>query len=140
MKFCVSLAFCDPVQATELAMAADESGWDSIAIPDHMIHPERLESPYPYTPDGQPRWELGAPWPDPWVLIGAMAAVTQRLRFYTSIYILPMRNPFAVAKAVGTAAVISGGRVSLGVGMGWMREEFEALGIPMRQRGSLTDI
>ena len=104
MEFCVSLAFNDPSSATELARAADQSGWSAIAIPDHMIHPERLQSPYPYTADGQPRWELGAPWPDPWVLIAAMAAVTERLRFYTSIYILPLRSPFIVAKAGALAS------------------------------------
>lgn len=139
MEFCASLAFNDPVQAPELARVADESGWNALAIPDHVIHPERLETPYPYTEDGQPRWELGAPWPDPWVLISAMAAVTRRLRFYTSIYILPLRNPFAVAKAVGTAAVLSGGRVGLGIGMGWMKEEFAVMGQDFRRRGKRAD-
>jgi probable F420-dependent oxidoreductase len=73
------------------------------------------------------------------VAIGAMAAVTKRLRFLTGIYVLPMRNPFNVAKAVGTAAVLSGGRVTLGVGVGWMREEFALLEQPFEQRGPRTD-
>ncbi len=139
MNFCLSLAFSNPAHATELARAADESGWNAIAVPDHMIHPEQLDTPYPYTPDGAPRWEVGAAWPDPWVLISAMAAVTERLRFYTSIFILPMRNPFAVAKSIATAAVVGNGRVALGVGMGWMREEFAVMEQEFRGRGRRAD-
>ena len=104
-----------------------------------MVHPEKIATPYPYTKDGLPRWQAPAPWPDPWVAIGAMAAVTQRIRFLTGIYVLPMRNPFQVAKAVGTAAVLSGDRVTLGVGVGWMREEFALLEQPFEQRGARTD-
>jgi probable F420-dependent oxidoreductase len=73
------------------------------------------------------------------VSIGAMAAVTERLRFFTNVYVLPMRNPFNVAKAVGTAAVLSNNRVSLGVGMGWCEEEFAALEQPFARRGKRAD-
>ncbi len=68
-----------------------------------------------------------------------MAAVTERLRFFTYVYVLPLRNPFQVAKTVGTAAVLSGGRVALGMGVGWMQEEFELLGQDFRRRGRRTD-
>ena len=68
-----------------------------------------------------------------------MAAVTERLRFFTNVYVLPMRNPFVVAKSVGTAAVLSGNRVSLGIGMGWCEEEFELLEQPFRRRGKRAD-
>ena len=68
-----------------------------------------------------------------------MAAVTERLRFFTNVYVLPMRNPFVVAKTVGTAAVLSGNRVSLGIGMGWCEEEFELLEQPFRRRGKRAD-
>ena len=139
MKFCVALAFGDPKQALELARSAEESGFEAIAVSDHMVHPQVLKSPYPYTEDGVPRWEIGAHWPDPWVLIAAMAAVTERLRFYTSIFVLPMRNPFAVAKAIATASAVSQGRVSLGVGMGWMREEFEVMEQRFERRGKRAD-
>src|SRR5439155_1740265 len=98
-----------------------------------------LSTPYPYTPDGSPPFTPGTPWPDPWVLIGAMAAVTTRLRFMTNVYVAPARNPFLVAKQVGTAAVLSGDRVALGVGAGWMREEFEQLGQPFGDRGRRLD-
>jgi alkanesulfonate monooxygenase SsuD/methylene tetrahydromethanopterin reductase-like flavin-dependent oxidoreductase (luciferase family) len=73
------------------------------------------------------------------VLIGALAAVTTRLRFFTSVYVPALRSPFQVAKSVGTAAVLSGNRVSLGVGIGWCREEFELLGQDFGTRGKRTD-
>ena len=79
------------------------------------------------------------PWPDVWVATGMMAAVTQSIRFMQSVYVLPMRDPFHVAKALGTAARMSGYRVSLGVGLGWMKDEFEILGHPFEHRGSRTD-
>ncbi len=79
------------------------------------------------------------PWLDPWVAIGAMGAATERLRFTTNVYVLPMRNPFTVAKMVATAAVLTGGRVSLGIGMGWCEEEFDLLGQPFRRRGKRAD-
>ena len=139
MKFVTSLAFSDPTQLCDLARAADETGWDGLVVSDHVVHPEKIATPYPYTKDGLPRWQAPTPWPDPWVAIGAMAAVTRRVRFFTGIYVLPMRNPFNVAKAVGTAAVLSGDRVTLGVGVGWMREEFQLLEQPFEQRGPRTD-
>jgi probable F420-dependent oxidoreductase len=139
VKFVTSLAFSDPAQLCELARAADEAGWDGLVVSDHVVHPEKIATPYPYTKDGLPRWQAPTPWPDPWVAIGAMAAVTRRIRFFTGIYVLPMRNPFNVAKAVGTAAVLSGDRVTLGVGVGWMREEFQLLEQPFEQRGPRTD-
>src|SRR5262245_36563580 len=108
-------------------------------VSDHVVHPERIETPYPYTPDGQPRWQASAPWPDPWVAIGAMASLTRRVRFVTGVYVLPMRNPFLVAKAVGTAALLSQHRLTLGIGAGWMRDEFRLLGQPFEGRGARMD-
>lgn len=139
MKFAVSLAFEDPSAYCDLARVADASGWDTAVVSDHVVHPRHIKTPYPYTDTGEPRWQADDPWPDPWVAIGAMAAVTTRLRFLTGVYVLPMRNPFSVAKAVGTAAVMSGDRVSLGFGVGWMRDEFELLGQRFERRGRRAD-
>jgi probable F420-dependent oxidoreductase len=133
------LAFGDPTHAIEMAKAADATGWEYIAVSDHVVHPQTIRTPYPYTKDGAPRWQPATPWPDPWVAIGAMAAVSKRLRFTTNIFVLPMRNPFQVAKTVGTAALLSGGRVALGVGMGWMEEEFALMEQPFRNRGARAD-
>jgi probable F420-dependent oxidoreductase len=139
VKFVTSLAFCEPRSYCALARAAEEAGFHAVAVSDHVVHPERIKAPYPYTPDGSPRWEPFTPWPDPWVAVGAMAAVTRRLRFVTSIFVLPMRNPFLVAKSVGTAAVLSDDRVALGVGAGWMEDEFELMEQPFAQRGARMD-
>jgi probable F420-dependent oxidoreductase len=139
VKFVCSLAFQPPLELLELARAAEGAGFEAVAVSDHVVHPRKIATPYPYTADGAPRWQPFTPWPDPWVAIGAMAAVTERLRFLTSIYVLPLRNPFAVAKAVGTAAVLSRNRVILGVGAGWMREEFALLEQPFEGRGRRMD-
>ena len=139
MKFILPTAFNDPTHFTDMARAADESGWWAMAVSDHVVHPETIESSYPYVADGRPYWGSSNPWPDPWIAISAMAAVTERLRFLTNVFILPARNPILVAKAVGTAAVMSHNRVSLGIGVGWMREEFEILGQSFSNRGARTD-
>lgn len=139
MKFVVSFAFSSADHLLDMARAADEAGFDSIAVSDHVVHPEVIKTPYPYTRDGRTRWEPFTDWPDCWVTVGAMAAVTRRVRFVTGVYVLPMRNPFVVAKAVGTAAVLSRDRVALGVGAGWMRDEFELLGQPFERRGRRMD-
>jgi probable F420-dependent oxidoreductase len=139
VRFAISTAFQPVDHLVPLARAADELGYHSLAVPDHVVDLEELATPYPYTPDGARRWEHDAAWPDPWVLIGALAAVTTRLRFFTSVYVPAIRSPFQVAKSVGTAAVLSGNRVSLGVGVGWCREEFELLGQDFHTRGRRTD-
>jgi probable F420-dependent oxidoreductase len=129
----------EPREAIEMAVASEEAGYDGVCVADHLFSPRDLKSKYPYSSDGTPRFKPDDPWPDPWVLIGAMAAVTQRLRFTTNIYIAPARDVFTVAKAVSTAACISGGRVALGMGMGWMREEFEQTGQDFDTRGKRAD-
>ena len=139
MKFIASLAFSPTADLCSIARAADEAGLDAVAISDHVVHPKQIATPYPYTPDGEPRWQPFTEWPDPMVAIGAMAAVTERLRFVTSIYVLPMRNPFLVAKQVATVAAISQDRIALGIGSGWMEEEFELMQQPFRRRGSRMD-
>ncbi len=139
LKFCIGLGFSPVEHYVPLAKAADEHGWDTICVSDHVVNPQTIESTYPYTPDGSRRWEPFTPWADPWVAIGAMAAATERLRFTTNVYVLPMRTPFAVAKTVGTAAALAGGRVALGIGMGWMAEEFALLEQPFAKRGKRAD-
>lgn len=139
MKFVCHLAFGPVDHMTTVARAAEEHSFDHVALADHVVHPEKILTPYPYTEDGKPRWEPFTDWPDPWVSIGAMSSVTERIRFLTSVYVLPMRNPFVVAKAVGTAAVISKNRVTLGIGMGWMKDEFDLLEQPFAKRGKRAD-
>jgi probable F420-dependent oxidoreductase len=136
VRFSNALLGADPRDYGAIAQAAEAAGFDSVALSDHVFYPEQLESKYPYTPDGKPQFQPEEAWPDPWVAVGAMAAVTTSLRFVTNVYVLPARNPFVVAKAVGTAAVLSDDRVLLGIGAGWMREEFEQMGQPFAKRGA----
>jgi probable F420-dependent oxidoreductase len=128
MKFCASLAFTEPRDYCELARLAEECGWDALVLSDHVVHPRTISSKYPYAADGKRPWEEPDPWPDTWVAIAAMGAVTTRLEFLTGVYVVPMRHPFHLAKALGTAAVMTNHRVSLGMGLGWMRDEFALLG------------
>jgi probable F420-dependent oxidoreductase len=136
MQFFTSLGLNDSLG--DLAQAAETAGYEGTTLADHVFFPEQMQSRYPYSPDGSVYWDGTVPWPDPWVSIGAMAMVTTRLRFITSVYILPLRDPFITAKAVGTAAVVSGGRVILGGGIGWMRDEFDQLGVDFHTRGART--
>lgn len=139
MKVSVATAYLPPEELAPIARAADAAGYHAMALADHVVNLETLTTPYPYTDDGNRRWEAFTPWVDPWVAIGALAAVTEQLRFFTNIFVLPMRDPFTVAKAVATASALSGGRVALGVGMGWCEEEFDLLGEPFRKRGARAD-
>ena len=139
MKFYVSSAFLDLGEIVEIAKAADDLGYEGMAIPDHVVNLETLSTPYPYTPDGQRRWQPFTDWADPWVLVGALSQATERLKFVTTVYIPAMRDPYSAAKAIGTAACLSGGRVELGVGVGWCEEEFDLLGQQFARRGKRTD-
>lgn len=139
MKFSIATAWIDPTELPAIARAAEEHGYHALSISDHVVNLEELRTPYPYTADGTPRWKPFDPWVDPMVAIGALGAVTERLRFFTNVYVLPMRDPFTVAKTVATAAIFTGGRVSLGIGMGWCEDEFDLLGQPFRRRGARGD-
>lgn len=139
MKFYISTAFRETKEAVDIAKAADDLGYDGVGIPDHIINLESLQTPYPYTRDGERRWQPFTQWPDPWVLVGAMSAATTRLKFVTTVYIPAMRDPYAAAKAIGTAAYLSDGRVELGIGVGWCEEEFRLMGQRFERRGKRTD-
>ena len=139
MQFGISIAFSQSPDYVPLAVAAEENGFSTVTLPDHLIYPKTLSVPYPYTADGVPRFTPEDPFPDPWIASVAMAAATRSLWFYTSVYVLPARNPFHVAKIMASAAEFSGNRVRLGVGMGWMPEEFAAGGQEFARRGARAD-
>ncbi len=139
MKFWQSLAFSEPDQLIELAPVAEAAGFEGVLVSDHLFFPGRLESKYPYSEDGSPGFDGDTPFPECWAAIAAMAAVTRRLRFATMVHILPLRNPLELARVTGTVSVLSGGRVSLGAGAGWIKEEFDVLGVDFRKRGRRFD-
>ena len=134
MQFWSGTAFLNTTEILQVARILDEVGFDGIMMADHLIYPRELNSPYP-TPDGKPFWAPETAWPDSWVTIGAMAAVTTNLRLSNSVYVAAARPLLDVAKQVATASVLSAGRVSLAIGVGWMREEFELLGQDFDNRG-----
>lgn len=135
MKFVISTSFSSLEHLQALAPVAENAGWEAMSFSDHVVHPQTISTPYPYTEDGSRRWSAFTDWPDPWVTIGALAAVTRRLRFTNNIFVLPMRNPFLVAKAIGTAAVISKNRVIPAFGVGWSSDEFALLQQDFHTRG-----
>jgi len=139
MRFYVSCAFLKTSEVIEIAKAADDLGYDGLGIPDHVVNLETLATPYPYTDDGERRWQPFTDWPDPWVLVGALAQATERLKFLTTVYIPAMRDPYSAAKAIGTAAYLAEGRVELGIGVGWCEEEFTLMGQQFAKRGKRTD-
>lgn len=139
MRFAQALIGARAEDYVAIGVAAEEAGFDAVALSDHVIYPKELHSKYPYTPDGRPQYDPSWDFPDPWVTVGALASVTERLEFFTNVYVLPARNPLVVAKAVGTAAALSAGRVRLGIGVGWMREEFDLLEQRFDNRGKRTD-
>jgi probable F420-dependent oxidoreductase len=126
----------DSAHLLPLARAADELGFAGISVPDHSVMPDVIQSEYP---GGKMPWAPDSTWPDVWVQIGAMAAVTKRLRFVTNVYVLPVRHPLVAARAIGTAAVLSDNRVVLGIGIGWMAEEFAAADQTFTNRGKRAD-
>ena len=139
MKFVISAAFQPLENLVTLACTAEEAGFEAISFSDHVVYPETLDTPYPYTDDGSRRYDETSVFPDPWVAIGALSSVTTRLRFTNNVFVLAMRNPFVAAKAISTAAVMSGDRVTLTIGVGWSNLEFELLGQSFRNRGRRTD-
>ncbi|MCH2171768.1 TIGR03619 family F420-dependent LLM class oxidoreductase [Myxococcota bacterium] len=136
MQYWVNALMVEAEQLLPIAKAADDLGYTGLALADHSVMPAVVESAYP---GGAMPFTDADDWPDPWVQIGAMAAVTRRLRFVTNVYVLPARPLLVTAKAVATAAAIAGDRVTLGIGVGWMSEEFFAMGEDFSTRGARTD-
>ncbi len=131
--------FSEPENAIGVARLAEEVGFESLWTVEHVVVPSGYESEYPYSADGKMPGGEDVAIPDPLVWLAYVAAATTTLRLGTGILILPQRNPLVLAKEVATLDRLSGGRVELGVGVGWLREEFDALGVPFDGRGPRTD-
>jgi probable F420-dependent oxidoreductase len=126
----------------QLAVRAEEVGLEGVAFADHMCVPRQIDSMYPYGKDGSPAAgdiPIDTEFPDPLVAIAALAATTTRLRFATHVLLAPLRHPVLLAKQVGTASVLCDGRLELGVGVGWMREEYDAVAVPFEHRGAMLN-
>jgi probable F420-dependent oxidoreductase len=134
-----NLGFTPHASLVALARLAEEVGFAGVTLPEHLVNPSVVATPNPYVPAGGAGYPPETPFLDPWVTFGALATVTEGLRFLANVYVLPLRELFAAAKAISTAAVLSGDRVTLGVGIGWLREEFDAVGADFSARGQRTD-
>jgi probable F420-dependent oxidoreductase len=121
-----------------VARTAEQAGLDSVWVADHVVYPVRTTSTYPYRADGPP-FAARDGFLDAFTTLAAVAGATERVLLGTSVLVLPMRDPLEVAKSVATLDVLSGGRMILGIGAGWWREEFEALGAEFTGRGKRMD-
>lgn len=143
MKFGVMFANVGPMAHAEgavaLAQAAEEAGFESLWTVEHTVVPAGYESAYPYSKDGRMPGPEDSDIPDPLVWLTYVGAHTSRIRLGTGILILPQRNPVVLAKEVATLDRLTGGRVELGIGVGWLAEEFEAIGVPFEDRGKRAD-
>jgi probable F420-dependent oxidoreductase len=126
-----------PEALVRVAQAADRAGFTYLQVGDHAMYPATIESRYPYSPTGvMPTSGVKL---DVLSLFSFLAASTTSIRFMPSVYLISLRNPIATARAVATIDFLSQGRITLGVGVGWMREEFDVLGVPFEERGRITD-
>jgi len=139
MRFSFAESMCDPSQYLPLARAADETGWTSFIVPDSICYPEDSDSSYPYTPDGDRRFLLDKPFIEPFSLIPAMGAVTEKLRFTTFVVKLPIRNPVLTAKSAASVAVLTNNRFGFGVGTSPWPDDFRVCGQDWKTRGKRMD-
>jgi probable F420-dependent oxidoreductase len=121
------------------AVTLERAGFDSLWVADHIVMPETIRSRYPFAPDGRATWPTDTPYVDALIALALAAAVTTRVRLGTAALVLPQRNPVQLAKQLASIDVASGGRLELGVGAGWLAEEFAALNVPFARRGERMD-
>ncbi len=138
MKFGTFLFQTQPASLGAIARRAEELGFESLWIPEHIILPVKYRSPYPYSKDGRLPAPADVPLHDPLLALAYVAAITTRIKLATGIYVVPVRNAITTAKAVASLDVLSGGRFIFGVGIGWLEEEFEAVGMNFKDRALRT--
>lgn len=128
-----------PDVIARVARAADEAGFESLWAHEHIAFPARTASINPHTPDGNYPFDFGLPVPSPLHLLAFIAAQTRRVKLGTDIIILPQHHPLALAKDAASVDALSGGRLMIGVASGWLKEEYDALGIDFHARGARAD-
>jgi probable F420-dependent oxidoreductase len=127
-----------PLQAGVPAMARtlEQVGFDSLWVSDHIVMPREMRSRYPFAVDGRATWPSDLPYLDALIMLALAAAATERVRLGTAVLVLALRRPLEFAKQAATIDAVSGGRLELGVGAGWLAEEFAALNVPFAHRGT----
>jgi alkanesulfonate monooxygenase SsuD/methylene tetrahydromethanopterin reductase-like flavin-dependent oxidoreductase (luciferase family) len=139
MGLSLTLFGLPPAHYAPVAVAAEAAGYDGVWLADHVVTPTCRSTAYPYADDGDPGYDLTTPVADVWVTAAAVAAATSALRIGTGVYVLPLRPVEATARAAATVQALSDGRLLFGIGTGWLREEFDALGVEFEGRGRRTD-
>ncbi|MCY3818222.1 MAG: LLM class F420-dependent oxidoreductase [Gammaproteobacteria bacterium] len=140
LRYCNTGRYVDAALAVELVQAAEEAGFESAWTVQHTVIPENHVSRYPYSEDGRMRGgRFDFPIPDPLIWMAYVAARTSRIKLGTGILILPQLSPVVTAKQIATLDFMAGGRTLLGIGVGWLREEFEAIGTPFDDRAARND-
>jgi probable F420-dependent oxidoreductase len=143
MKFGIAFAntgpFTQPDEAAAFARAAEDAGFESIWTVEHVVVPSDYGSAYPYSPTGKMPGADDMPIPDPLIWLAYVAGATSRINLATGILIVPQRNPVVLAKELATLDHLAAGRMLLGIGVGWLEEEFDAIGVPFAERGKRTD-
>lgn len=130
----------EPDALSAIARKGDELGFEWLLTGDHIVVPDSIDSTYPYTEGGEFPGSASGMAMEQLTVLSFLAGQTRRIRLVTSVMIVPHRNPLVAAKALATLDVLSKGRLVVGIGAGWMREEFEALGLPpFEERGAVTD-
>lgn len=138
MKFWQSLAMINIHELPALARKAEECGFEGVLLSDHLVTFSRQYDRYVGSSE-EIIWYPDTHWPDPFIEIGALSQITQRLKFLTSVYVMPIRDPFSVAKAISTTAILCNYRLRVGIGVGWQRAEFKILDRSFENRGARTD-
>ncbi|HKA14969.1 MAG TPA: LLM class F420-dependent oxidoreductase [Myxococcota bacterium] len=138
MKIGIPLFQLRHAQIARVAARAEALGFESVWVPEHLVLPVRLDTPYPYSEDGRAPFTPDTPILDPLLLLTHIAAATSRIRLGTNIFVLPLRHPIVAARLAMTLDVLSGGRLYLGIGVGWLEQEFRAVGVDFATRGTRT--
>jgi len=138
MKFGTFLYQTSPNSIGAVARKAEECGFESLWIPEHIILPVTYKSPYPYSSSGRMGAPPESPLHDPMLALAYVAGITSKIRLATGVFVLPIRNAFTTAKAVASLDVLSGGRFIFGIGIGWLEEEFTAVGMNFKDRAMRT--
>jgi probable F420-dependent oxidoreductase len=139
VRFSYAESMTDPSFYLPLAKAAEAAGYDTMVVPDSICYPAEATSTYPYSPDGTREFLDGKPFLEPFSLIPALGVVTEKLRFVTFVLKLPIRNPVLTAKQATSTAVLTNGRLMLGVGTSPWREDYDIIGVPWERRGRRLD-
>jgi len=139
MQFWQVVSWCETAHFVEVARMAEDCGFDGVIIAEHVFYPEQVSSPYPYSADGRSPMSDTMEFPEPLIAFAAAASVTQRLQFMTGVYLPALRHPLEMARNTATLSVICQGRFRFGIGSGWLREEYEQMGVDFNSRGRRLD-